>query len=239
MSIIHIDYQGKSARVQLQMLPKANTRGSVETSTSSGPVSGFRVRNGVRKFNATQLPTLADLRDGDPELEVHGAGSIASNDELSPAWYDPQVSPLVPVSDFQEIDLIYDASGAQKDRRPHLHRHANLNELHPIKVGKRVPREATMQQMVFKQSLQVVHIDGLTFAFLSELARDLDQKKEMAMLGAGPKGNQPLVLREHGSPYRAFLYGEVEPAVAGTTQRYKLLLLLSDQELKLPESAHV
>lgn len=239
MSLVHIDYLGKSARVQLQMLPKANTRGAISLNTSSGPVSGFRVRNGVVKFNASELPALAELRDGDPELEVHGAGGIASSDELSPAWYDPQVSPLTPISDFQEIDLIYDASGTQKDRRAHLHRHANLNELHPIKVGKRVPLEATMQQMVFKQTLQVVHIDGLTFAFLAELARDLHQKKELAMLGAGAKGNQPLVLREHGSPYRAFLYGEVEPVAAGTPERYKLLLLLSDQELKLPESAHV
>jgi hypothetical protein len=58
----------------------------------------------------------------------------------------------------------------------------------------------------------------------------LAERSEVALLGAGPKGNLPLVLREHGSAYRAFLYGEVDQA-----GRYKLLLLLSDQELKLPE----
>ena len=49
------------------------------------------------------------------------------------------------------------------------------------------------------------------------------------MLGAGQKGNQPLVLREGGSPYRAFLHGET-----GKDGTYRLLVLLSNQELKLP-----
>ncbi|MBL8242817.1 MAG: hypothetical protein JNL89_01440, partial [Rhodanobacteraceae bacterium] len=73
------------------------------------------------------------------------------------------------------------------------------------------------------------HVDGLTFEFLRDLARDLAQKGEVAVLGAGPKGNLPLVIREAGSAYRAFLHGEVDG------DRYKLLLLLSDQELKLPD----
>jgi hypothetical protein len=54
----------------------------------------------------------------------------------------------------------------------------------------------------------------------------------MALLGAGPKGAGPVVLRDGGSPFRAFLYGEAEGS--GEKARYRLLLLLSDQELKLP-----
>ena len=54
----------------------------------------------------------------------------------------------------------------------------------------------------------------------------------MALLGAGPKGAAPLVLRDGGTPFRAFLYGEVEGS--GKHARYRLLLLLSDQELKRP-----
>ena len=54
----------------------------------------------------------------------------------------------------------------------------------------------------------------------------------MALVGAGPKGVGPLVLRDGGTPFRAFLYGEVEGN--GAQARYRLLLLLSDQELKRP-----
>jgi hypothetical protein len=54
----------------------------------------------------------------------------------------------------------------------------------------------------------------------------------MAFLGAGPKGNQPLVLRDRGNPFRAFLYGEI--GSGQQADQYKLIVLLSDQELKKP-----
>ena len=65
------------------------------------------------------------------------------------------------------------------------------------------------------------------------VAKRLYQKKEVALLGAGPKGNAPLVLRDKGSPHRAFLYGEL--GVGADSDQYRLLLLLSNQELKLPQ----
>jgi hypothetical protein len=79
---------------------------------------------------------------------------------------------------------------------------------------------------------QLVHTDGLTFDFLHGLAKSLQDSQSMALLGSGPKGAGPLVLRDGGSPFRAFLHGEVEGA--GDAARYRLLLLLSDQELKRP-----
>jgi len=74
-----------------------------------------------------------------------------------------------------------------------------------------------------------VHEDGLGHNFLQGLAEKLEKEKSVAVLGAGQKGNQPLVLRECGSPYRAFLFGE-----SGKDGTYRLLILLSNQELKLP-----
>ena len=64
--------------------------------------------------------------------------------------------------------------------------------------------------------------------FLFALAKELHDKQEVAFLGAGPKGNQPLVVREKGSPCRAFLFGEVRG------EEYRLVVMLSDQELKQP-----
>ena len=64
------------------------------------------------------------------------------------------------------------------------------------------------------------------------MAKRLHDKKEVALLGAGPKGNAPLILRDKGSPHRAFLFGEL--GKGGESDKYRLLLLLSNQELKLP-----
>jgi hypothetical protein len=69
--------------------------------------------------------------------------------------------------------------------------------------------------------------------FLYRIAEELDTGNVMVLLGAGSKGNQPLVIREKGSPYRGFLYGKI--GQGEDNGKYKLLLLLSAQELKLPE----
>lgn len=112
-----------------------------------------------------------------------------------------------------------------------MSRKRNLDELHPVKSGKRLPLVATLTGFVFKSSLQIVHEDGVTRDFLYNIAKDLHDKQEMVMVGAGPKGNLPLVVRDDGTPYRGFLYGTISP----DQENYQLLLLLSDQELKLPQ----
>ena len=54
----------------------------------------------------------------------------------------------------------------------------------------------------------------------------------LMLLGAGPKGADPLVFQEEGRPYRAFLEGRVRG------EEYLLLMHLSNLELKpLPEAA--
>lgn len=225
---LHLEHAGKSARVALHGLPLARPRSEPRLRTPSGEIQSRRLITGICKQPA-QLSFQA-LVDGDPELDLGLAGTEIEPDSTSPAWFDPDAAEPVPIGDFADIDIVYDASGAEKARRPHLVRHSNLNELHPVKVGKRMPANDALTAFAFKQTLQVAHVDGLTFEFLRDLARDLAQKNEVAVLGAGPKGNLPLVLREAGTPNRAFLYGEVD-----AEGRYRLLLLLSDQELKLPD----
>lgn len=233
MMTLHLDYQGKSARVGLHYLPGEQPRATLRLTTSAGPIQSVRVRNGVRRFAPGELPTLEALRDGNPELDLDSAGGIIAPDEVTPAYFSPAAG-LKPVTDFRDVDVIHDANGAEKERRAHLRRRPNLDDLHPVKVGKQLPLHTALTQMAFRQTLQVVHVDGLTFDFLAMIARDLAAAQALAAVGAGPKGNQPLVIRESGSPYRGFLYGEIDGS--GAQARYKLLLLLSDQELKLPEA---
>jgi len=225
---LHLEFAGKSARVALQGLPLDKPKLALRNATPVGDVGNRRLVSGVRRNAQVDFETL--VRD-DPELDFELAGSEIDADNATPAWFDPTAATPVPIGDFADTDIVYDANGVEKARRPHLVRRSNLNELHPVKVGKRRPVAETLAAFAFKQSLQLTHVDGLTFEFLRELARDLAQKGEIAVVGAGPKGVAPLVLREAGSAYRAFLHGEVD-----AQGRYKLLLLLSDQELKLPEA---
>jgi len=225
---LHLEYGGRSARVALHGLPLAKPKLALHTASKVGEVNLRRLVTGVRR-NADGLD-FAQLVAGDPELDLVLAGTEVDPDSTTPAWFDPSASIATPIGDFADVDVVFDAHGVEKTRRPHLVRRSNLNELHPIKLGKRLPANDALAGFAFKQTLQLAHVDGLSFEFLRDLAKDLAAKNEIAVLGAGPKGNMPLVTRESGTAYRAFLHGEVDQQ-----GRYKLLLLLSDQELKLPD----
>ena len=53
------------------------------------------------------------------------------------------------------------------------------------------------------------------------------------LVGAGPKGNQPLILTRGGQQYRGFLEGRTEG------EKYCLILHLSNMELKAAAAAPV
>jgi hypothetical protein len=154
------------------------------------------------------------------------AGTLADPDLLSTAFVDKTGEV---VRDFDEIEVVLAPDGTEKERRPRTDRTANINDVRPIKVGKFMPVDEALTSFVFRGVYQIVHEDGLGHEFLRGLAEKLEKDKAVAVLGAGQKGNQPLVLREGGSPYRAFLHGET-----GKDGTYRLLVLLSNQELKLP-----
>jgi hypothetical protein len=60
------------------------------------------------------------------------------------------------------------------------------------------------------------------------MAKELEEKDSLMLLGAGPKSNQPLILRRGGSPYRGFLEGRTQG------DKYCLVLHFSNLELKAP-----
>ena len=224
----HLELNGKSARVGLHGLPVSTPKKAVKYATGAGEVAGRRMITGIRKNLKTDF---AALRDGDPELNLALAGTQIDTDETTPAYFDANSESPKPIGDFNDIDIVFDASGAEKSRRPHLNRPANINDVHPIKVTKRIPLNDALTEFAPKHTLQVVHVDGLSFDFLREFAADLVAKNEAARVGSGPKGTMPIVLRAHSSPYRGFLIAKAAPA-----NSYQLLLVLSDQELKLPEA---
>jgi hypothetical protein len=79
--------------------------------------------------------------------------------------------------------------------------------------------------------VQVMHVNGLTYDFLFAMARELEEKESLLLVGAGPKGNQPLIFIRGGQQYRGFLEG------ATKGEQYRLVLHLSNMELKAPAPA--
>ena len=84
---------------------------------------------------------------------------------------------------------------------------------------------------MFAAKLQVVHVNGLTYDFLVEIAKELEQKESLLLVGAGPKSNQPLVFMRGGTPYRGFLEGRTQG------DSYCLILHLSNLELRAPAAS--
>ena len=95
-------------------------------------------------------------------------------------------------------------------------------------TGKTMSKRDAVRRFVFTRTVALRHTDGLSFDFLHGMAKELAEKGEVVLVGAGKGGKQPLVLRENGTPYRGFLEGRVDG------ERFALLLHLSNMELKRP-----
>ena len=231
MNEIHFEYEGKSARLSLQMLKRERAKPAVRRRTSTGEVSSVRVLNGQTQTLDKSKLTADDLINGDPELDLERGGRLPELELFMPAYLLPGEKPEI-AHEFEEIEIVHTPAGEEKERRPRVLRKANLNDVNPIKFGKTFPIEKAFTSFIFRAVYQMVHDDGIGYEFLHGLAKRLHEKQEVALLGAGAKGNLPLVLRDKGSPHRAFLYGEL--GKGSESDKYCLLLLLSNQELKLP-----
>ena len=54
-----------------------------------------------------------------------------------------------------------------------------------------IKREDAVRKFVFSRTLQLWHSDGLTFEFLFNIAKELDENNEMMLVGSGEKGRDP------------------------------------------------
>jgi hypothetical protein len=95
-------------------------------------------------------------------------------------------------------------------------------------TGKLIPRAELVRKFAIKRTMQLRHVDGVTFDFLYAIAKELHEKDSVALLASGEGGKGPLVLQSNGSPYRGFLDGRIDG------DKFLLLLHLSSMELKKP-----
>ena len=227
MPTIHIENERRSARLALSALHAEKAVAPLEQFTPAGKVKRIQALNGQ---TARPAATASELIEGDPELDLELAGRLMR--EATAVYLDPEAAEPTIATEFKDVEVVYAPDGQEKERRARVFRTANVDATAPLKIVRRLPVQDCLTRFVFRGMQQVVHTDGLTFDFLYDLAKSLQQSKSMALIGAGPKGAGPLVLRDGGTPFRGFLYGEAEGS--GDDARYRLLLLLSDQELKRP-----
>ena len=81
------------------------------------------------------------------------------------------------------------------------------------------------------RTVQIRHLDGLSYDYLHGMAKELDGEDVAVYLGAGARGRERLIFNTNGAPYHGFLEGRVDG------ERYQLLLHLSNMELKQSPSA--
>ncbi|MEO1528131.1 MAG: hypothetical protein AAFX06_22100 [Planctomycetota bacterium] len=165
------------------------------------------------------------LVEGDPEIDFENVGRLLSDTSRVYVGEDREM-----VRNVRFIEVIKNTDGSIRGERPRKVSETNVGPESPIRwSGKFIPKEVAVRKFVFSGKSQLHHINGLTYDFLFAMAKELEERKSLMLLGAGPKSNQPLILRRGGSPYRGFLEGRTQG------DRYCLLLHFSNLELKTPE----
>jgi len=94
-----------------------------------------------------------------------------------------------------------------------------------------MPKKKIFNQFFFTGLLQVTHVNGLTYDFLYDMAKELAEEDAMMLLGGGKSGKERLVFRRNTPEYTGFLEGRIDG------DKYALLLHLTNMELKNPEPA--
>lgn len=166
-----------------------------------------------------------ELVDGDPEVDVERIGTFI--DQTQAVYVDGTGQVMYAEPHF--IELILNADGTEKERRALVDVASNINSEMPVRwTGRKVPIKDAVRRFCFRRSLQLQHVDGLTFDYLYQMAKELEVSQSLMLLGTGEKGAGPLVFQANGRPFRGFLSGRTKD------KSYKLTLHLSDMELKKP-----
>lgn len=164
---------------------------------------------------------------GDPEVDFERVGGYLR--DTSRVYTSPEQKIVHAVAQW---DLVKNPDGSLKDRRPQKPTLPNVATETPLRwSGKLMKKSEVWNKFVFAAKLQVVHINGLTYDFLFEMAKELELKESLLLVGAGPKSNLPLCFHRGGTPYRGFLEGRTQG------ESYCLILHLSNLELRAPAAA--
>ncbi len=169
------------------------------------------------------LDALAqELIQGDPEIDFEKSGQLLDSSRKLYLTQDNKI--LYGVGLYE---IVKNPDGTEKERHSYLKPTGNINLELPVQwSGKSFPKSKAMRMFVFTKKYQLRHVNGLTYDFLYDIAKQLHEQNAMMLIGSGKKGLQPLILHTSGVPYRGFLEGRVQG------DKYCLILHLTNLELK-------
>ncbi len=161
----------------------------------------------------------------DPEIDLDNVGRLLRDTARVYVGKDREI-----MHNVRFWEIVRNADGSVRERRVRKLADTNLAGELPLRwSGVFIPREQAVRKFVFSGKLQLQHINGLTYDFLFGMAKELQERNALMLLGAGPKSNQPLILRRGGTPYRGFLEGRIQD------DKYYLVLHFSNLELRIPK----
>ena len=165
------------------------------------------------------------LLKGDPEVDLELVGRTI--DHTQTVYLDGKGSLMF--ADPKFLEEVTNPDGSEKERRDPVDTESNVDAGLPVRwTGKKVPLADAVRRFAFRRTLQLQHVDGLTYDYLYEMAKELEEASVMMLVGTGEKGSGPLIFQANGRAYRGFLEGRTKG------KSYRLVLHLSDMELKAP-----
>lgn len=231
-SIRLADHRGREATVVL--VPRRKPPEPTYTDTSGSPVRFARLVKATEASSHTALLSRYGdpeslsraLIDGDPEIDLETAGRQAG--PCDRVWVGADGRPLYSTC---FVEVVHDREGNEIARREPEDVPSNLvPDAPPRWSGKLILRSEAVRRYAFTRAYQVRHTNSLEYDFLLGLARHLEQRDALALVGSGPKGTGPLILERNGTPMKGFLEGRTK----GDT--YLLILHLAAFELKTLEA---
>lgn len=128
-----------------------------------------------------------------------------------------------------EWEVLKNADGTIRERRQRQKQSQNINTDIPLRwSGKFIKKSEAVHRFIFTHKRQLIHVNGLTYDFLYEMAKELHERDSLMLLRGGEKGDQPIIMTRGAKPYNAFLEGRIDG------DSYLLVLQLSNMELKRP-----
>ena len=194
---------------------------STSTTNFSTLISNFKVEKTEDEELQKSILLSEDIINNDPEIDFEMGGKYLSG--LQRVYVNEQQKPVFKV---KKTEKIFSPTAELKEEREPKYNESNILDQIVKWTGKMMPKSKVYNKLVFNKKYQIKHINGLTYDFLFDMAKQLSDKKSLMMLGGGESGKEPLVMNNGGKSYRGFLEGKVQ------NDKYCLILHLTDQELK-------
>lgn len=176
---------------------------------------------GLIKRFGNDASLIQALISDDPEIDLNLVGKYV--DKTYRVYLDEEQNL---VYNYIKMEKVFLPDGSLKLEREPEYQYANVDIDSAIRwSGEYFPKTEIFNQFVFERSVQISHDDGLTFDFLFDIAKDLDEKKSLMLIGS-KNGSGPLVFMDNGKECKGFLDGRIDG------ESYCLILHITKLELK-------